>query len=199
MVVERIKIGGKDTNGEPIYLTPWTFEVPQIRQLVESWLEGDVLNACAGKTELRHEGDVIRNDIDEDRDVDTHYDVREIDEYFEYSRFDTVVYDPPYTAEMADNHYDGNHIGHSWEPRGSIANVVADGGVVLSFGYNSDGYDGWVGWERLATYYIRTPCYSGHDIALSVDRKTGAAPELDERVSLTEQTTISAAVDGGQQ
>jgi len=34
MTVQRIKIGGKDDDGNPVHLSPWTFEVPQIRRLV---------------------------------------------------------------------------------------------------------------------------------------------------------------------
>ncbi|MFA1612088.1 hypothetical protein [Halobellus rubicundus] len=196
MTVERIPIGGKTGDGDPVHLSPWTFEVPQIRELVERWLAGEVLNACAGKTKLDHDGPVLRNDIDRDRDVDTHHDVRELDEHFDHGRFDTVVYDPPYTKEMAERHYDGNHVGHPWEPRGAIANVTAPGGHVLTFGYNSDGLDGWEGWERVATYYFRTPNWSGNDIALSVDRKGGSAPVAGEVPELTEQATL-VQPDGG--
>jgi hypothetical protein len=190
MTVERIKIGGKKENGDPVHLSPWTFEVPQIREVVEQWLSGEVLNACAGKVKLDHKGEVIRNDIDEDRDAHIHHDVREIDDHLEHNRFGTVVYDPPYTREMADRHYDGNHVGPKWEARGSIANITAPGGHVLTFGYNSDGFDGWGGWERRATYYFRTPNWSGFDIALSVDRKGGSAPVLDSLREPTEQAKL---------
>jgi len=197
-VVDRIKIGGKDENGDAVHLTPWTFEVPQIRAIVERWLVGDVLNACAGKVRLDHEGEIVRNDVDPERDSDTDYDVREIDEHFDNGRFDTVVYDPPYSKEMAERHYNDNHIGRPWEPRGAIANVTAPGGHVLSFGYNSDGLDGWDGWERVATYYFRTPNWSGGDIALSIDRKGGSAPVAGEVPELTEQTQLTGvANDGG--
>jgi len=198
MTVRRIKIGGKTGDGDPVYFSPWTFEVPQIRKLVEMWLAGEVLNACAGKTKLDHDGPIHRNDIDEDGDADSHFDVRELDQHLERHRFDTVVYDPPYTAEMADRHYDGNHVGRKWEARGPIADVTASGGHVLTFGYNSDGFDGWDGWERLATYYFRTPNWSGHDIALSVDRKGGSAPVVSETPELTEQTTLVAGSKRGE-
>jgi len=197
VTVDRIKIGGKTGDGDPVHLSPWTFEVPQIKEIVEQWLHGEVLNACAGKTKLDHDGAIHRNDIDPDRDADTHYDVREIDEHLKHERFDTVVFDPPYTKEMAERHYNGNHIGRKWEPRGSIANVTAPGGHVLTFGYNSDGFDGWTGWERIATYYFRTPNYSGFDIALCVDRKGGSAPIVRDVPELTEQATLDFATDWG--
>lgn len=197
MTVERVKIGGKTDDGDPVFFTPWTFEVPQIREVVEWWLSGTVLNACAGKTKLDHDGPVHRNDIDPDRDADTHHDVRDLDEHLAHNQFETVVFDPPYSAEMAERHYNGHNIGRKWEPRGAIANLTAPGGHVLTFGYNSDGFEGWTGWERVATYYFRTPNFSGYDIALAVDRKGGSAPVVGEVPELTEQTTLSAAADGG--
>ena len=189
-IVERVKIGGRDRNGDAVHLSPWTFETPQIRSIVERWCAGRVLNACAGKTRLDYNGPVHRNDRDRDRDVDTHYDVREIDDHLPAEHFETVVFDPPYSAEMADEHYNGTHIGRSWEPRGALANVTAAGGIVLSFGYNSDGFDGWDGWERLATYYIRTPNWSGREICLSVNRKGGSAPVAGDRPALHEQARM---------
>lgn len=194
MTVRRVKIGGKTKDGDPVHLSKWTFEVPQIRAIVEKWLAGRVLNACAGKTALKHDGPIHRNDIDEDRDADTHYDVREIDDNLSRNQFDTVVFDPPFSREMAKRHYDGNHVGKPWEPRGALANVCAPGGHVLSFGYNSDGLEGWDGWERVATYYFRTPNFSGREIALSVDRKGGSAPV--DVPDLTEQATLPVSDDG---
>lgn len=194
---KRIKIGGRTEDGEPVHLSPWTFETPQIREIVERWLAGEVLNACAGKTELEHDGPIHRNDLDEDLDVETHYDVRDLDDHFDRDRFDTVIYDPPYSAEMAERHYDGNHVGRMWEARGAIANVTAPGGHVLTFGYNSDGLDGWEGWERITTYYFRTPNWSGNEIVLSIDRKGGSAPVAGEVPELTQQTTL-VQPDGGE-
>src|SRR6056297_1529565 len=56
----------------------WTFQSNKIREWVEERLQGRVLNACAGRTKLVHDGEIVRNDIDEERDADLHVDVCEV-------------------------------------------------------------------------------------------------------------------------
>lgn len=51
----------------------WTFSAAKIRAWVEQYLDGRVLNACAGPTKLGH-SPVHRNDIDPEIDADTHVD-----------------------------------------------------------------------------------------------------------------------------
>lgn len=169
--VERINIGGRFPDGSPVYLTPWTFEVPQIRDEINEHLSGRILNACAGKTRVEHDGPVVRNDIDPARDADLHVDVRDIDRAVEPESFDTVLFDPPYDADNADKHYNGHHIGRPWEPRDALEAVTAPGGVVVGFGWNSDGFDGYDGWRRERTVYFRTPNMNGADVCMTVDRK----------------------------
>ena len=81
----------------------WTFQSDKIREWVESHLQGSVLNACAGKTYLQHSGEIVRNDLNEDRDADYHYDVIEIADHFPSNSFDTVVFDPPFSSEQSDS------------------------------------------------------------------------------------------------
>lgn len=111
-------IGGKHPDGTPIALGPWTFEAPQVRRVVESMLSGRVLNACAGRTKLTHDDDVHRNDIDVDRDADTHHDVCSLDEHLAPESYDTIVFDPPFDSDQANEHYNGNTVGRG--PSGGI-------------------------------------------------------------------------------
>jgi len=55
--------GGRDRDGNARTLGRWTFQYEPARELVESLLAGRVLNACAGKTKLRHDGGIVRNDL----------------------------------------------------------------------------------------------------------------------------------------
>lgn len=153
------KVGGKHPDGTPIAIGPWTFEAPQVRRVVESYLTGRVLNACAGKTRLDHD-DVHRNDVDPDREADTHHDVRELDQYLPPESFDVVVFDPPWDKEQAEEHYHGHHVGKGGAggmlpARTAIANLTAPGGRVLSFGWNSFGLESFVGWEREAVHLFQ--------------------------------------------
>jgi hypothetical protein len=94
-------------------LTKWTFEDKQIRQWAESHLEGRVLNACCGKSILEHDGEVVRNDLDETLDADLHVDVAELPIHLEPASFDTIVFDPPWTVYQSNLVYEGRHVHRS--------------------------------------------------------------------------------------
>lgn len=169
------EIGGKHPDGTPIALGPWTFEAPQVRRVVEAYLSGRVLNACAGKTRLRHKGEVHRNDIDVDRDADTHHDVTELDDCLEISAWDTVVFDPPFDEEQAEEHYNGHTVGRGpsgglWAARDALARLTAPGGRVLSIGWNSVGLGYKDQFEREAVHLFQR--IQKPDVVLVVDRKT---------------------------
>lgn len=91
-------------------LTRWTFECTEIRKWVEERLDGRVLNACCGQSELHHNGRVVRNDLDESIDADYHLDVAELPAHLERESFDIVVYDPPWSHYQSNMRYDGRHV-----------------------------------------------------------------------------------------
>jgi len=91
-------------------LTRWTFESTPIREWVEDWAEGRVLNACAGKSELHHDGEVVRNDLDESVSADLHVDVSELPVHLEEGSFDCIVYDPPWSHYQSNLRYEGRHV-----------------------------------------------------------------------------------------
>ena len=88
----------------------WTFTSPPMRKWVESHLEGRVLNACAGKTHLRHSCEIVRNDLDEKIEANTHLDVAELAGQYPAESFDTIVYDPPWSNYQANLRYEGRHV-----------------------------------------------------------------------------------------
>jgi len=167
------KIGGRHSDGTPIAIGPWTFECPQVRRVVECYLSGQVLNACAGKTRLAH-SDVHRNDLDERRAVDTHHDVTELEDHLDVESFDRVVFDPPFDKEQAEEHYDGRTVGRGpsggiWKARAALANLTAPGGLVLCVGWNSVGLDYLDAFERYSVHVFRRE--QKPDVFLTVDRK----------------------------
>lgn len=152
-------VGGRHPDGTPITIGPWTFETPQVRDVVEGYLRpgGRVLNACAGETRLDHDGPVHRNDVDERRPADTHHDVRELDRHLAGEQFDIVVFDPPWSGEQADEHYDSHRVGRGpsggiWEAREALAELTAPGGLVLSLGFDTTGLRTVDGFERVAMH-----------------------------------------------
>jgi hypothetical protein len=88
----------------------WTFEDTQIRKWVLENISGRVLNACCGKSKLPHDNDILRNDLDENIDADTHVDVAELPTCYERESFDTILFDPPWTMYQANMRYDGRHV-----------------------------------------------------------------------------------------
>lgn len=92
----------------------WTFEDETIKRWAESHFEpGDcVLNACAGETRLTppEGGEIVRNDVNTDRDADLHVDVAELAAHLEKESFDVIVFDPPWSLYQSNLRYNGNHV-----------------------------------------------------------------------------------------
>lgn len=168
-----VPIGGREPDGSPSYIGPWTFKCGTVRRIVEEWMFGDVLNACAGKTHLskRAADTIVRNDLNPDIDAHHHVDVVEIDSIFSPRSFDTVVFDPPYDQTQADEHYEGMHDRERGPARRKLAQLVEPGGVFLELGWNlhapSDQSDKWVAEETFL--FRRGP--SHQPVFLTVDRK----------------------------
>ena len=115
----------------------WTFQSTKIRKWVEARLSGRVLNVCAGKTKLDHDRRILRNDINEDRDADTHHDVCEISEYYDAGSFDTIIYDPPFSDYQSDRRYEGQNVGTDTLAKKELNTLIAPGGTIIQFGYTT--------------------------------------------------------------
>jgi hypothetical protein len=151
----------------------WTFEDDKIRKWLYRHLSGRVLNACAGKTHLDHSGEIVRNDLNTDREVDTHHDVREIGDEFSQSSFDTIIYDPPFNQNQADDKYNGIHVadaeGNSTAKR-EFHRLLKPGGRVIQFGYTTTNMPGELGYSREAVAIFNT-LGNQYDILGTVDRR----------------------------
>jgi len=87
-----------------------TFEVTEIKNWVLDRLNGRVLNACCGPTQLEYQGQIHRNDIDPEVPANTHVDVARLAAELEPESFDTILFDPPWSLYQANMRYDGNHV-----------------------------------------------------------------------------------------
>jgi hypothetical protein len=126
----------------------WTFQSDKIRRWVEEQLRGRTLNACAGKTKLAHDYEIVRNDIDTDRDADTHIDVCEIAERFEPESFGTILYDPPFSQHQANRTYEGKEVGDDALAKREFDKLLKPGGRVIQFGYTTTCMPMSMGYER---------------------------------------------------
>lgn len=134
----------------------WTFKSKKIRRWVEARLRGRVFNACAGKTKLTHDDEIVRNDLDEERDADTHHDVAEIAEFFEAESFDTIVYDPPFSQNQANRSYEGQQVGDDALAKRQFDELLAPGGRVIQFGFTTTCMPMSLGYERAEVAVFNT-------------------------------------------
>lgn len=86
-----------------------TFSEPNLRNFVLTYMQGRVLNACAGPTKLDcyDDGEIIRNDLNPDVDADLHVDVAELAKHFKPNSFSTIIFDPPWSTYQSNMRYDG--------------------------------------------------------------------------------------------
>lgn len=169
--VEIVSNGGRNSDGSARMLSRWTFEYQPAQEIVREEMHGRVLNACAGKTKLEHDGEIVRNDLNPDRDADLHVDVAEIADHFESQSFDTVIFDPPFDEKQADTKYDGMHAMDVYAALEQFNELVRGHGTVLCFGWNSWGMRSFPAFERSRTTLLqRGPIH--RDVIVTVDRRT---------------------------
>lgn len=174
--VYRWKVGGREPDGKPSRIGKWTFATKMVRDIVLDAVHGRVLNACAGDTKLHKRGcEFVRNDIDEDRDADYHYDVRDLHKHLPAESFDCAVLDPPFDPGRAAKLYEGWHGQEYSHARDAVGALVRPGGTVVELGWNSYSLSDVndpkrPSWEREEWYIYPQASFKG-DVHLTVDRR----------------------------
>lgn len=141
----------------------WTFAPDVVREWLEARLEGRVLNLFAGGTRLRHDGEVVRNDLDESVPADTRVDARAIADRFPPGSFDTVVMDPPLSMHGS---------GDFERVKSAVAELLRADGVAITAGRNSAGLGSTRGFETVELCLVAHPG-GADDTILVVERSTG--------------------------
>lgn len=128
----------------------WTFQMPKLRAWIESRIEGKTLNLFGGVTRLVHPTlppiidtagtpAVIYNDLNPELPADLRKDAYDLAQWSDHhASFDTVVFDPPYTAYQAVKTY-GRKAQLVSHARDVVEYVLRPGGRVISLGFNSTG------------------------------------------------------------
>lgn len=187
-VSRTIRNGGTNRDGSKQVFGRWTFEYQPARQFVENRLNGRVLNACAGKSVLDYDGEIVRNDLNPEMDADYHLDVCEFADYFPRQSFDTVVFDPPFDDLQAADKYDSLRADSVLEAFQQFSELVRPNGCVITFGWNSWGMRSHEIFDREETVlFQRGPVK--RDIIACVDRRNNH--------SLTPGTDRFEGVDDG--
>jgi len=140
----------------------WTFQDATVKTWVEDKLDGKVLNACAGRTKLKHDTAIHRNDLNEDLDVDSHYDVRNLPQYMDENGFDAVVFDPPWSVYQVNDKYDGrgkDTIKQSTVMANALNYVSNSNAPIITFGYAIDMLPNHLNYKlsRVAVFVIPGP------------------------------------------
>ena len=134
----------------------YTFDQPKLKQWVEKWCKGRVLNLFAGRNKLNV--DEVRIDVDPLMPADYCMDAYEFVTTWYKEPFDTVVLDPPYNVRKSREKYGSRWIGSLTKIKNELRNVMAADGRVISLGYDSVGMARVRGFRKIAICLV---CHSG--------------------------------------
>jgi hypothetical protein len=138
----------------------WTFQMPKLRSWVESRIEGHTLNMFGGVTKLT--GDIVTNEINPDLTADLRKDAYDLTQWQDLAQsFDTVVFDPPYSAFQAVRTYGGKRAQEVTHARDVVEYVLKPGGRVISLGFNSTGMSNSRGFTKEALLLVN--CGGSHN------------------------------------
>ena len=152
-----------------------TFEIRPIKELIDKYTYGLVIDPFANKNKLAN----ITNDLDEQYDTDYHMDALDFLKKFRDNSVECVLYDPPYSVRQVSEVY--RKLGHSvnmettqasyWsKQKKEIGRIVNKNGIVISCGWNSGGIGKKYGFEILEILLV--PHGGAHnDTIVTVERK----------------------------
>lgn len=139
----------------------WTFQMPKLKAWVEERIEGETLNLFGGVVRLPNS---THNDINPDllRDGDLNLDAYDLAAWLGHEhRYDTVVFDPPYSAHQAIVSYGTKRQQQVSHARDVVEYVLRPGGRVISLGFNSTGMSNSRGFEKEALLLVN--CGGSHN------------------------------------
>lgn len=139
----------------------WTFQMPKLRKWVEERIEGNCLNLFGGVTRL---GTSIHNDLNPDllRHGDLSRDAYDLALWVDSpGAFDTVIFDPPYSAHQAVVSYGTKKQQQVSHARDVVEYVLRPGGRVISLGFNSTGMSSSRGFDKESLLLVN--CGGSHN------------------------------------
>jgi hypothetical protein len=156
----------------------YTFQMPKVRRWVESRLQGRVLNLFGGVVRLTppQGGEVVFNDLNADLldPGDLNRDACDLAQWRDLgAAFDTVVFDPPFSAHQAVVSYGIKKAQRVTHARDVVEFVLKPAGRVLTLGFNSTGMSDSRGFTKQALALIN--CGGSHnDIILLEEVRNGS-------------------------
>ena len=121
-----------------------TFSIKPIRELIERYLSGTIIDPFANQNKLA----TITNDLDPQYDTDYHMDATEFLKMLDNNSADVVLWDPPYSPRQIMECYKKFNMtvnmqttqASYWsKQKEQIARIVKPNGIVITCGWNSGG------------------------------------------------------------
>lgn len=170
-------------NTQPSFSRVWempnsnTFEIECIANLIHKYLSPELysIDPFANKNRLA----TVTNDLDPEHKTDYCLDALDFLKIFENQSVDLVLYDPPYSPRQVSECY--KKLGKTvnvqttqssfWgNLKKEVARVVKPGGIVISFGWNSNGIGKTKGFE-IVEILIVSHGGNHNDTICTVERK----------------------------
>jgi hypothetical protein len=171
----------------------WTFKIKPIRELLQRYVDPEKLwiDPFAGENSPA----TITNDLNPNVEADYHMDARKFLGMFPENHADGILYDPPYSPTQVKRVYDSIGLETTmddtrtqfWsDARDQISRVIKDDGIVISFGWSSNGVGKTRGFEILEILLV--PHGGIHnDTIVVVEKKVHR--KVDDSVDLFEGAT----------
>ena len=172
-----------DVTSSPLFSRIWempnsnTFDIKCIRKLIQKYLKDEMvsIDPFANKCKLAK----ITNDLNPEYDTDYHLDAVDFLKQFADNSIDFVLYDPPYSPRQVSECYKklGKTVNMQttqasfWgNLKKEIARITKPDGIVISFGWNTNGIGKTKGFEIIE---ILTVAHGGqhNDTICTVERK----------------------------
>lgn len=152
-----------------------TFSIKPIRELIESYKFGIVIDPFANQSKIA----TITNDLDTQYETNYHMDALDFLKIFEDNSVDMVLYDPPYSPRQVSECYKSldktvnmqTTQASFWSnQKKEIGRIVKPNGIVITCGWNSGGIGKKYGFEIIEILLV--PHGGWHnDTIITVERK----------------------------
>lgn len=167
-----------------------TFSIPPIAKLIQRYLYGKSIDPFANNSKVA----TITNDLSREYNTDYHLDALEFLKMFKDKSVDVVFYDPPYSTRQVSDCYKSVGIEvtqettkSSWRSKHleEIKRIVRPGGVVLCFGWNSNGVGKTRGFEIIEILLVS---HGGrhNDTIVTVERKKDVKEVIRQKIKKME-------------
>jgi len=129
-----------------------TFSIKPIRQLIEKYKRGTIIDPFANTNKLA----TITNDLNDEYDTDYHMDALDFLKMFDTNSVDVVLYDPPYSPRQVSECYKAlnqtvnmqtTQASYWSNQKKEIARIVKPDGICITCAWNSGGIGAKYGFE----------------------------------------------------